>query len=191
MSYKIVANVLHNLFDVREFLTQRKHPFVLCHTIASTPAEGDSCYTPRANISTRIQSSDLLATTHQQLSGGISNVDGDLSVDKVTNLIRTEMKVLSVRRVGESHTIYVVFAGNAVPIHLKVRYMCYLVWAYDTTPLECQKCYIGHVSASSTKGQRRRKCAAPHDAHECTSLNHKCINCGKAHDSISLISSII
>lgn len=46
----------------------------------------------------------------------------------MTKLIHTDVGALSVPRLGESHTICVVFAGSTIPNHVKVGYMRYPVW---------------------------------------------------------------
>lgn len=96
----------------------------------------------------------------------------------MTNLIRTDAEVPSVRRLGESHTICIVFAGNTLLSNVKVGYIRYTLWAHKIRALQFQKCHkLVHVTASCTNGQRGTKCAVPHGAHERTLENQKCISC--------------
>lgn len=75
-----------------------------------------------------IKARDFLPRPTNSLARVIRGVDGDLSVEDVTTLIRTEVEILIVCQLGEPHTICIVSVGNTLRKHVEVGCMRYSVW---------------------------------------------------------------
>lgn len=92
-----------------------------------------------------IQVRAYLPRSINSLAGVIRGIDKDPSLEDLTSIMRTEAEILHVRRLGESTTTCIVFAGKKLPSHVKVGYVRYSVWPYESRPLQCQKCHkLGH-----------------------------------------------
>lgn len=120
------------------------------------------------------------------LSGVIRDVDSELSLEELASLLRADVEVLRVRRLGTSTTVCITFASKVMPTHVKVGYVRHPVRPYESRPLQCKKCHkLGHIAACCTSGARCVTCSGPHDSKDCISNVVKCINCGKPHDATS------
>lgn len=118
--------------------------------------------------------------------GVITGVDTDISEDDLMKDISASRKVIYVRRFGSSLSVKIVFAGDALPSHVKADLIRYPVRPFVPRATQCSKCWkVGHVIGVCNKPVTCSRCGGTHDDGSCTTQTVKCVNCHGAHDAKS------
>ncbi|CAN7978007.1 unnamed protein product [Ixodes persulcatus] len=118
--------------------------------------------------------------------GVISDVDTDITEDRLSKIIGSGVSVVQVRRLGKTEAVKVVFEGDTLPAHVKIGLVRQSVRPFVQLPLQFRQCFrIGHVVATCPNSAICPKCAQVHGDENCTSAL-KCVNCQQAHDATSL-----
>lgn len=118
--------------------------------------------------------------------GVISGVDADIPDDELMKEITATKDVLHVHRLGSSLCVKVVFAGDALPSHVKAGFIRYPVRPFVPRATQCTKCWaFGHVQGTCGKPATCSRCGTSHDHGVCTTEAAKCVNCSGAHDANS------
>ncbi|CAN7981525.1 unnamed protein product [Ixodes pacificus] len=117
--------------------------------------------------------------------GVISDVDTDITEDRLSKIIGSGVSVGQVRRLGKTQAVKVVFEGDTLPAHVKIGLVRHSVRPFVQRPLQCRQCFrIGHVVATCPNSAICPKCAQVHGEENCTSAQ-KCVNCEQAHEATS------
>ncbi|KAM7298936.1 hypothetical protein ISCGN_019503 [Ixodes scapularis] len=117
--------------------------------------------------------------------GVISDVDTDITEDRLSKIIGSGVSVVQVRRLGKTQAVKVVFEGDTLPAHVKIGLVRHSVRPFVQRPLQCRQCFrIGHVVATCPNSAICPKCAQAHGEENCTSAQ-KCVNCQRAHEATS------
>ncbi|CAN7988491.1 unnamed protein product [Ixodes pacificus] len=117
--------------------------------------------------------------------GVISDVDTDITEDRLSKIIGSGVSVVQVRRLGEKQAVKVEFEGDTLPAHVKIGLVRHSVRPFVQRPLQCRQCFrIGHVVATCPNSAICPKCAQVHGDENCTSAQ-KCVNCQQAHEATS------
>ncbi|CAN8028589.1 unnamed protein product [Ixodes persulcatus] len=128
----------------------------------------------------------FLSRLNNSRVGVISDVDTDITEDRLSKIIGSGVSVVQVRHLGKTQAVRVVFEGDTLPAHVKIGLVKHSVRPFVQRPLQCRQCFcIGHVVATCPNSAICPKCAQVHGDENCTSAL-KCVNCQQAHDATSL-----
>lgn len=129
--------------------------------------------------------------------GIVKNIDPDISVEEITENLRSSARVLNVRRLNRKRvidnekvytptpTILITFEGISLPRNIEVYRLPFLVVPYISPVTQCYNCLLyGHTS---TQCRSRTKCISCTEAHDrsihCEKI--KCMHClSTEHKSI-------
>ncbi|XP_049528913.1 uncharacterized protein LOC125947712 [Dermacentor silvarum] len=117
-------------------------------------------------------------------AGVISDVDLELQDDVLKSMIvcTPPCKIISVRRLGSSKCVKLLFDCAKLPSHIKAGLVRYPVRPFVPRPLQCRKCLkLGHVQGFCTSAVVCAKCGQNHDANSCDSPTSRCPNCNGEH----------
>lgn len=118
------------------------------------------------------------------VAGVVSDVDLDLKDDVFKTMIvcTPPCKIISVRRLGTSKCMKILFASGKLPSHIKAGLVRYPVRPFVPRPLQCHKCFkIGHVQGFCTRDLVCAKCGGNHHVDSCESQAYRCPNCNGEH----------
>lgn len=122
----------------------------------------------------------------QTSTGVIRDVDVDVTQEELDQHLRSDVKIATIRRLGRSRTVKVVFHGNTLPSHVFLGYVRHPVGDFKNKPLQCHNCGgFGHKKIACRRTRACGRCAENHDAStaECHSSTLKCVNCGGSHEA--------
>ncbi|CAN7937988.1 unnamed protein product, partial [Ixodes hexagonus] len=116
--------------------------------------------------------------------GILRDVDKAVTELELETALRAKVPVISVRRLGSSEVVKVVF-GTTPPEYVTVGYTRFKVYPYFENPLQCSKCHrFGHVKGVCEESPCCTRCAGQHDPTHCEAET-KCKNCRKTHEATS------
>lgn len=120
-------------------------------------------------------------------TGVINDVDADITDADLQNLVTSTVRIVTIRRFGQSRCIKLVFDSETLPPSVKVGYVRHPVRPYVPRPLQCHKCCkLGHVSAVCKSETTCQRCGGSHKVENCdTAVPLKCPNCSGAHEATS------
>ncbi|KAH7955654.1 hypothetical protein HPB52_002797 [Rhipicephalus sanguineus] len=118
--------------------------------------------------------------------GVIKGVPTDLDQQDIFSALLQRAPVKSVRRLGASENVRIVFATESAPEHVILGYTRYRVYKYIESPRECSKCQrFGHVAGTCRLQARCSRCGGNHERSSCGTEEPQCPNCKKKHESTS------
>lgn len=120
--------------------------------------------------------------------GVIHDVDTEVTQEELIQHIRSETKIATVRRLGVSKVVKIVFSGTRLPSHVLLGYVRHPVVAFKNRPLQCHNCGgFGHKKIACKRPKACNRCGEDHDVQsaECQSTTLKCSNCGGSHEATS------
>mgnify|MGYP001548663011 CR=1 FL=1 len=119
--------------------------------------------------------------------GIIHGVPEGLSNEELLAELETASgEIVSVRRLGRSHSVQFTMSGSDLPPILTMGYLRFKVRPFFATPIRCFRCQsFGHVSSRCSAEVVCRECAGSHETRDCTETRPKCANCGDAHAASS------
>lgn len=125
---------------------------------------------------------------HPVTFGVISNVDIGISDEEIACHLRTEVRIVNIRRLGTSTKVKLTFHGAKLPEHILLGHVRHPVTPFRDRPLQCRNCCgFGHIEAACRRPAACSNCAQKHrfaSDGTCTS-SEKCVNCGSAHSATS------
>ncbi|KAG0431326.1 hypothetical protein HPB47_021884 [Ixodes persulcatus] len=122
----------------------------------------------------------------ESAAGVIYEVPADLTEVEPQLEVRTTAPVISIRRLGKSETVKLVFSTDTLPEYITIGYSIYKTQPYIEKPRQCSKCNrFEHVRTACTRELRCGRCGGPHDRTKCEAEDPLCMNCNKAHNSTS------
>ncbi|KAL1416289.1 hypothetical protein MTO96_006320 [Rhipicephalus appendiculatus] len=118
--------------------------------------------------------------------GVIKRVPVDLDQADILAALLQRAPVRSVRRLGTSENVRIVFVTESAPEHAILGYTRYRVYKYIEAPRQCTKCQrFGHVAGACRLQARCSRCGGNHDRSACGNEEPQCPNCRKKHESTS------
>ncbi|KAH7972682.1 hypothetical protein HPB52_015278 [Rhipicephalus sanguineus] len=118
--------------------------------------------------------------------GVIKGVPTDLDQQDIFSALLQRAPVKSVRRLGASENVRIVFATESAPEHVILGYTRYRVYKYIESPRQCSKCQrFGHVAGTCRLQARCSRCGGNHERSSCGTEEPQCPNCKKKHESTS------
>lgn len=118
--------------------------------------------------------------------GIIYGVSTEISDADLQTAFCATTPVQTVRRLGSSEIVKLVFSTETTPAHVLIGYTRFAVHPYVEKPLRCPKCFrLGHVADVCTKTPRCSRCGGDHESTNCPADHPRCINCKKHHASTS------
>ncbi|KAH6941990.1 hypothetical protein HPB50_026992 [Hyalomma asiaticum] len=118
--------------------------------------------------------------------GVIKGVPVDLDQQDIFSALLQRAPVKSVRRLGTSENVRIVFATETAPEYIVLGYTRYRVFKYIECPRQCSKCQrFGHVAGACRLPVRCPRCGGNHDRSSCATEQLQCPNCKKQHESTS------
>ncbi|KAH6922213.1 hypothetical protein HPB50_010876 [Hyalomma asiaticum] len=118
--------------------------------------------------------------------GVIKGVLVDLDQQDIFSALLQRAPVKSVRRLGTSENVRIVFATETAPEYIVLGYTRYRVFKYIECPRQCSKCQrFGHVAGACRLPVRCPRCGGNHDRSSCATEQLQCPNCKKQHESTS------
>ncbi|KAL1479256.1 hypothetical protein MTO96_051996 [Rhipicephalus appendiculatus] len=118
--------------------------------------------------------------------GVIKGVPVDLDQAEILAALLQRAPVRSVRRLGTSENVRIVFVTESAPEHVILGYTRYRVYKYIEAPRQCTKCQrFGHVAGACRLQARCSRCGGNHDRSACGNEEPQCPNCRKKHESTS------
>ncbi|KAH7955562.1 hypothetical protein HPB52_001368 [Rhipicephalus sanguineus] len=118
--------------------------------------------------------------------GVIKGVPVDLDQADILAALLQRAPVRSVRRLGTSENVRIVFVTESAPEYVILGYTRYRVYKYIEAPRQCTKCQrFGHVAGACRLQARCSRCGGNHDRSACGNEEPQCPNCTKKHESTS------
>ncbi|KAH7939471.1 hypothetical protein HPB52_012777 [Rhipicephalus sanguineus] len=118
--------------------------------------------------------------------GVIKGVPVDLDQADILAALLQRAPVRSVRRLGTSENVRIVFVTESAPEYVILGYTRYRVYKYIEAPRQCTKCQrFGHVAGACRLQARCSRCGATTDRSACGNEEPQCPNCRKKHESTS------
>lgn len=126
------------------------------------------------------------ASSNNMTAGVIRGLTMDVTDDDLQSAVRAVVPVHSVRRLGRSEALKIVFAAECLPEHVTVGHTRFKVDPFIEKPLQCHKCCrFGHVEVACLGARRCSRCGGEHDRDACAADQLRCANCNKQHDASS------
>ncbi|KAH7955273.1 hypothetical protein HPB52_000077 [Rhipicephalus sanguineus] len=118
--------------------------------------------------------------------GVIKGVPVDLDQADILAALLQRAPVRSLRRLGSSENVRIVFVTESAPEYVILGYTRYRVYKYVEAPRQCTKCQrFGHVAGACRLQARCSRCGGNHDRSACGNEEPQCPNCRKKHESTS------
>ncbi|KAH6919491.1 hypothetical protein HPB50_029521 [Hyalomma asiaticum] len=118
--------------------------------------------------------------------GVIKGVPVDLDQQDSFSAFLQRPPVKSVRRLGTSENVRIVFATKTAPEFIILGYTRYRVFKYIECPRQCSKCQrFGHVAGACRLPMRCPRCGGNHNRSSCATEQLPRTNCKKQHESTS------
>ncbi|KAG0416566.1 hypothetical protein HPB47_006327 [Ixodes persulcatus] len=136
----------------------------------------------------RIPVRPYLALSGQTTVGVIRDVDMDATEEQLEHNLRSESKIVDIRRLGKSSVVKLTFQGSQLPNYVLLGYVRHPVLPYKEKPLQCHNCGgFGHKKVSCTRAMACKRCGEQHEATDamCQSPTLRCVNCKRDHEAIS------
>ncbi|KAL3199590.1 hypothetical protein MRX96_001346 [Rhipicephalus microplus] len=118
--------------------------------------------------------------------GVIKGVPVDLDQADILAALLQRAPVRSVRRLGASENVRIVFVAESAPEQVILGYTRYRVYKYIETPRKCTKCQrFGRVAGACRLQERCSRCGGNHDRSSWENEEPQGPNCKKKHESTS------
>ncbi|KAH6947565.1 hypothetical protein HPB50_020080 [Hyalomma asiaticum] len=118
--------------------------------------------------------------------GVIEGVPVNLDQQDIFSALLQRAPVKSVRRLGTSENVRIVFATETAAEYIVLGCTRYRVFKYIECPRQCSKCQrFGHVADACPLPMRCPRCGGNHDRSSCATEQLQCPNCKKQHESTS------
>lgn len=119
--------------------------------------------------------------------GVIKDVSKDITEEELRAQLKSTVKLVQLRRLGDSQTVRLTFVGSELPSHVAVGCVRHPVTAFSPRPVQCHSCgKLGHLTVRCARQKVCLRCSNTHDTEECPpNAPSKCVNCGGQHHAKS------
>ncbi|KAH7969222.1 hypothetical protein HPB52_016101 [Rhipicephalus sanguineus] len=112
--------------------------------------------------------------------GVVKEIPVDLYQTDILAALLQRAPVRSVRRLGTSENVGIVFVTESAPEYIILDYTRYRVYKYIEAPRQCTKCQrFRHVAGACRLQARCSRCGGNHDRSACGNEEPECPNCRK------------
>lgn len=124
---------------------------------------------------------------HPAITGIIKNVDAGIQDEALPKHVRSTVRLVKMRRLGQSTVIKLTFYGDKLPEYVSLGHVRHQVFPFTERPIQCNNCCrFGHreavcnrPAACSTCGEAHRSTTSE-SKERCKAQLKKCVNCGSA-----------